>query len=57
MVDLPQPQNDAGADGEVDNCGEVVDTPGSKVYEMDWRDVIRTEGLGGFSGLDGGGHL
>ena len=57
VVDFPQSRDDVGADGEVDDCGEVVDAPGSKVFEMDQSDAIRSEGLGGFGGLDGGGHL
>ena len=64
MVDLPQPQDDAGADREVDDRSEVVDdrseivdASGSKVFEMDRSNVIWTEGLGGFDGLYGGGHL
>ena len=29
MADLPQPRDDAGVDGEVDDVSEVVDAPGS----------------------------
>ena len=54
MTDFPQPRDDAGADGEVDDRGEEVDAPRYKVFEMDQNDVIWTKGLGG---LDGGGHL
>ena len=45
VADLPQPQDDVGADGEVDDRCEVVDDPGSKVFEMDRSDAIMTEGL------------
>ena len=56
-ANLPQPWDDAGADGVVVDCCEVVDDPGSRVFEMDRSNTIRTEGIGGFGGLDGGVHL
>ena len=56
-ADLPQALDDAGADGEVDDCSEVVDAPWFKVFEMDRSNAIRIEGFGGFGGLNGGVHL
>ena len=44
-ANLSQCQDDCGDDGEVDDHGEVVDDPWSKVFEMDRSNAIRTKGL------------
>ena len=56
-ANLPHPHDYAGADREIDDHGELVDVPKSKVFEMDQSYAICTEGLGGLGGLDRGGHL